>query len=233
MTDRSANSSPGQGRQEFMSTILDALGRDRVQPPLVPAPVVDDSIVRLCREGEDLAATFTRGAEAVGMIVRRVDAGALLPQVVSLMAELNIKRAATAVTTLPAGSAELDDALRAADIDVVNWRDAGGADALYDVDAGITDVHAALAETGTLVCSVDAEHARTMSLVPTIHVAIVRTDDILPDMIDCWARFTDGGAAVPGSTSFITGPSKTADIEGQLVEGVHGPEKVYILLVEG
>ena len=216
-----------------MRAILAALGRDRVQTPAVPAPVVDDSIVRLCRKGDDLAAAFTRGAESVGMIVRRVEAGALLQQIVSLMAELNVKRAATAVTTLPAGSAELDDALRAAEIDVVDWRSAGGADALYDVDAGITDVHAALAETGTLVCSGDAEHARTMSLVPPIHVAIVRAADILPDMVDYWARFTDGGAAVPGSTSFITGPSKTADIEGQLVEGVHGPEKVYILLVEG
>ena len=233
MTDTSANSSPGQGRQEFMSAILNALGHDRVQPPEIPAPVVDESIVRLCREGDDLAAVFTRGAESVGMIVRRVEAGALLQQVVSLMAELNVKRAATAVTESPVGSAELDDALRAADIDVVDWRVAGGADALYEVDAGITDVHAALAETGTLVCSGDTEHARTISLVPTIHVAIVLADDILPDMIDYWARFKDGAAAVPGSTAFITGPSKTADIEGQLVEGIHGPEKVYILLVEG
>jgi len=167
------------------------------------------------------------------MIVRRVEAGALLKQIISLMAELNVKRAATAVTTLPAGSAELDDALRASEIDVVNWRDPGGTDALYDVDAGITDVHAALAETGTLICSGDTEHARTMSLVPPIHVAIVRADDILPDMIDYLARFKDGAAVVPSSTAFITGPSKTADIEGQLVEGVHGPEKVYILLVEG
>ena len=231
MNESRSNSTPGQDRDRFMRPVRAALGRGGTQPPVDPAPAVAETVVRLASPSDDLVELFTRGAEAVGMVVRRVAADTLVEQTVSLMAELNAKRAVTAVTTLPDG-VDLDESLRAAGIEVVDWRAPGGVDAMYDVDVGVTDVHAALAETGTLVCSGDADHARALSLVPPVHVAIVRVDDILPDMIDYWARVSADGR-VPSSTAFITGPSKTADIEGKLVEGVHGPEKVIILIVEG
>ena len=231
MTDGNSNSTPGQDRNRFMRPIRAALGRSGTQPPADPAPVVDEAFVRLGRPSDDLVGLFTRGAEVVGMVVRRVSAATLVEQVVSLMAELSAKRAVTAVTTLPDG-VDLDESLRAAGVEVVDWRAPGGVDAVYDVDVGVTDVQAALAETGTLVCSGDADHARALSLVPPVHVAIVRVEDILPDMIDYWARMSVAGR-IPSSTAFITGPSKTADIEGKLVKGVHGPEKVIILIVEG
>ena len=166
---------------------------------------------------------------------RRYSRGQLrqLEQVVALLAELNAKRAATAVTSLPEG-VDLDATLTAAGVEMVDWQQldpAHAADVMYDVDVGITDVHAALAETGTLICRSDAAHPRALSLIPTVHVAIVQAADILPDMIDYWAQLRDTPGPPSSSTAFITGPSKTADIEGQLVQGVHGPEQVYILLV--
>ena len=106
-------------------------------------------------------------------------------------------------------------------------------DAQFDVDCGITGVHAALAETGTLVLYSDAHHSRGLSLVPPLHIAIVYRRDILPDMLDHWARLRGiPGSDLPSNMVFITGPSKTADIEGELVTGVHGPEAVHIMLVE-
>ena len=97
---------------------------------------------------------------------------------------------------------------------------------------GVTDVHAALAETGTLICSTDGSHSRGASLIPPVHIAIVRERDIVPDMLDYWARLGGvPGGELPSSQSFITGPSKTADIEGVLVTGVHGPGEVHIVLV--
>ena len=103
----------------------------------------------------------------------------------------------------------------------------------YAVDAGVTDVHAALAETGTLICCSDSTHGRGLSLVPPIHIAIVRRSDILPDMLDYMATCESTDPAdLPSAQALITGPSKTGDIEGVLITGVHGPGRVLICLVE-
>ena len=102
----------------------------------------------------------------------------------------------------------------------------------YEADVGITDVHAALAETGTLVCQAGPLHGRGHSLVPPVHVAIVRRSDILPDLLDLVARMPENSRELPSAIALITGPSKTADIEGILITGVHGPGRVFVLLVE-
>jgi L-lactate dehydrogenase complex protein LldG len=136
------------------------------------------------------------------------------------------------VGTLPQALG-LKESLRRKGVQVVEWADTPGLASQFDTDAGITDVHAALAETGTLVCSTDAGHSRGLSLVPPVHVAIVRRSDIVPDMLDLWARSRGIAAAeLPSSIALITGPSKTADIEGELVVGVHGPGEVHVILVE-
>ena len=234
MTDSPSSSTHGQERAAFMRTIRDALGRSLSDSPPQPPPI-EDATVRLAQPDADLVELFARRAEAVGMIVRPVPVEALLQEIVTLLAELDAKRAATAVTSLPEG-VDLNAALRAAGIEVVDWRQLDphqATDVMYDVDVGITDVHAALAETGTLICRSDADHPRALSLIPTMHVAIVRHGDILPDMIDYWASLRNAAAKPSSSTALITGPSKTADIEGELVQGVHGPEQVYIMLVEG
>src|SRR5690606_18699946 len=96
-----------------------------------------------------------------------------------------------------------------------------------------TDVHAAIAETGSLVCCSDGGHSRGLSLIPPVHIAIVRKSDILPDMFDFWPRYAQSQPdELPSSIAFITGPSKTADIEGVLITGVHGPGRVFVLVVE-
>lgn len=93
----------------------------------------------------------------------------------------------------------------------------------------MSDVTACLAETGTLVVATDADHARSVSLIPPVHIAIVPASRILPDMLDYWQKV---GRDIPSNQVFITGPSKTADIEGVLVTGVHGPRVVEILIVK-
>lgn len=125
------------------------------------------------------------------------------------------------------GVTPLENALRDAGMELVDWKHDPSMAPLYDADAAVTDVHAALAETGTLVCCADALHSRGSTLVTPLHVAIVRHRDIVPDMLDWVRRAPD---REPSSTVFITGPSKTADIEGVLVRGVHGPGRVVIVL---
>ena len=73
---------------------------------------------------------------------------------------------------------------------------------------------------------------RGLSLVPLRHVAVLRRSEILPDMID-YLESLEGSSItdLPSSQVFVTGPSKTADIEGKLFTGVHGPAEVHIFLV--
>jgi L-lactate utilization protein LutC len=102
-------------------------------------------------------------------------------------------------------------------------------DAAYDADAGITDVWFAVAETGSLVVRASAEHGRAVSLVPPLHIAIVERSQIVPDLVDAMRKIAAEGAGT--GTVFITGPSKTSDIEMTLVTGVHGPMEVVVVLV--
>jgi L-lactate dehydrogenase complex protein LldG len=94
---------------------------------------------------------------------------------------------------------------------------------------GISQVDWALANTGTLVLDATAVERRLVSTLPLIHVAVVATDRILPDMP---AVFAEESAARTAYISFITGPSRTADIEQILVRGVHGPGEIHVVIVD-
>jgi len=217
----------GADRETFLTSVREALGHKSTTPPAQPTPAIDDAVVRLANADEDLPTLFTKCAEEVGMHVQSVSEAKLAAQLVHLTAELGIKSAATSLN-----DDALNKTLTQSGVELYNWQRTDAQDGLFDVDAGITDVLAALAETGTLICTSTAQQSRGLSLIPQIHIAILRASDILPDMLDFWPRY-DGVTSkdLPSSIVLITGPSKTADIEGQLVQGVHGPGEVYILLV--
>lgn len=87
-----------------------------------------------------------------------------------------------------------------------------------DYEFGITRASAAIAETGTLVLKDGETTSRLGALAPWVHVAVVEPGRILPDVGSAIRAFGDDPYVV-----FATGPSKTADVEGILIEGVHGP----------
>ena len=91
------------------------------------------------------------------------------------------------------------------------------------------DVYAAVAETGSLVIRPNPHHGLAISLVPPIHIALVEPATIGPDLIDLLEKIRL--EPHPPNVTVITGPSKTADIEGALVTGVHGPGLVQVFLV--
>lgn len=222
----------GEQREVFLGRVRAALGHTQTSVPDEP-PAVDEALVRLATHDDDLIAMFCDRAASVGMHVDRTTADELVDQIVAKLVELDAKWIVVGFDSLDQADA-LNSAIEAADIQIVNWL-AGGAtmDVQFDTDVGVTDVHAALAETGSLICNVDAKHSRGLSLVPPVHIAIVGARQILPDMLDYFATQHDAtGIALPSSQAIISGPSKTADIEGQLVTGVHGPGKVFIYVVE-
>lgn len=103
----------------------------------------------------------------------------------------------------------------------------------FAMKCGITTVDYAVAETGSLVVCGTAEKGRSVTMLGEHHIALVRADQILPDLYDLFPKLqADHPNGLPASVSLITGPSKTADIELQLVVGVHGPGAVHIILIE-
>jgi L-lactate utilization protein LutC len=105
-------------------------------------------------------------------------------------------------------------------------------DDLFTVDVGITSVQAAIADTGTLVLDSSVERNRLVSLIPPIHIAILDASQIFATLGDVLAALQAGEELNPAIT-FITGPSRTADIELTLTLGVHGPQEIYVIINEG
>ena len=103
---------------------------------------------------------------------------------------------------------------------------------MLSADLGISSVTHAVAETGTLAVASQPGQERLASLLPPVHVAVVTRDQILPDLLDLFARLDESGPeALPSNLTLITGPSKTGDIELQLTTGVHGPGKWHVIIV--
>ena len=94
----------------------------------------------------------------------------------------------------------------------------------------VEEVSAAIAENGSIVCSSAAGKSVQASLLPAHHIAIVPRDKIFATLDDFFAAYA---ASPPTNLTLITGPSRTADIELNLVIGVHGPERLDIVVVEG
>ncbi len=99
------------------------------------------------------------------------------------------------------------------------------------IRVGITGADAAFATTGTLALVTDEAQGRITSLVPPVHIALLRRERLFPRLED-WIT-VEGRAAVARSSSvaFVTGPSRTGDIEMQTILGVHGPGVVHIILL--
>jgi L-lactate dehydrogenase complex protein LldG len=108
---------------------------------------------------------------------------------------------------------------------------------VIDSYIGITSADFCMAETATLVMRTRPGQARSVSLVPSIHVAVITLDQIIADLKELYALIKwDPEVQKEGLTNcmtFISGPSKTADVEATMVHGAHGPREVYVYVIAG
>jgi L-lactate dehydrogenase complex protein LldG len=108
---------------------------------------------------------------------------------------------------------------------------------VIDSFIGITSADFCMAETATLVMRTRPGQARSVSLVPSIHVAVITPDQIIADLKELYALLNwDPAFQKEGLTNcmtFISGPSKTADVEATMVHGAHGPREVYVYVISG
>jgi L-lactate dehydrogenase complex protein LldG len=206
-------------RDEVMRRIRDALGPAPAAPAEVPRdyrhagdPVDFDPVERFCEVVADYDAT-----------VHRVAAGELEEALARACRERGAVRLAVPVD-LPwhVAGAELvadDPALSARDLDAL--------------DGVLTGCAAAIAQTGTIVLDgAGTSGRRALTLVPDLHLCVVRESQVLPavpDAIAAVAPAVQDGRPV----TFVSGPSATADIELTRVQGVHGPRTLDVFVVEG
>jgi L-lactate dehydrogenase complex protein LldG len=96
---------------------------------------------------------------------------------------------------------------------------------------GITGVFCAVAETGTLVVISGKDTPTGTTLLPDTHVAVVPRSRIVSGMEEAFALIRNECGGMPRAMSFISGPSRTGDIEQTIVLGAHGPYRVHVLIV--
>ncbi len=104
---------------------------------------------------------------------------------------------------------------------------------LLDCPVGVNEAAAAVSSTGTIIEASGQGHSRLISLLPPVHISVVTSERIFPDLA-AWVDRANLGEAFHSLSAFtlISGPSRTADIEQTLTRGVHGPGQMYMLVLD-
>jgi L-lactate dehydrogenase complex protein LldG len=217
--EREARTMSGQGNP-VVDAVRRALGRspgDPVAPrpgvlPPRPAGSADAEVAAFLREVAALS--------GVALCVRPED---INRQLESLVREHEVRRACLWATPLLART-EVAERLGRLGVGIVP-HDAGD-EALAECDLGVTEADFALPETGTIGLLSSAERPRVVSLLPRIHLALVDPAVVRADLHDVFAEARQAPYLV-----FVTGPSRTADIELKVTLGVHGPQQLHVWVV--
>jgi len=124
---------------------------------------------------------------------------------------------------------EVERLLNLTDLEIEELGVAPDGHDIFHFDVGITTVQAAIAETGTLVLDSAGERHRLVSLVPPVHIALVNASMICTTVGEALTLLRKE-KEISAAVTFITGPSRTADIELTLTVGVHGPQELYVIV---
>ena len=233
-------------REAFLERVRQALHAGQQSHHAEPVYAENGEVVSLVAEGEDLAARLQRELEGIGGSVARVKHVAEAAQYVTNLAkekgaEVVVRWQSDLLDTL-----EIDDALQAGGANVHTAAPTNGAEAadrrqemrdlLARADLGLSGVDAVIAETGTLMLTAQPGQMRGVSLLPPVHVAVARTDQVVATFADALRTVRQAGEDVQQNLtsciSFVTGPSRTGDIELKLTVGVHGPGELHLVLLD-
>ena len=104
-------------------------------------------------------------------------------------------------------------------------------DKAFSMDAGITGADFAVAESGTIGIAAGRDMPRLASIAPPIHIAIINLDKLFPTYETAMQNYIKSTVAMPSQLVLITGPSSTADIQATPFKGMHGPGKLFVILL--
>jgi L-lactate dehydrogenase complex protein LldG len=188
-----------------------------------PAPVAIPRDYEMALPGSvDLAARFVERVDDYRATVERAPAEEL-PRAIASTLTAHAARRIAAPAGVPDRWFAATDAERVPDEPPLSHAD------LDRLDGTITGCAVAIAETGTIVLDAGPDQGRRiLTLLPDLHVCIVRLDQVVGSVPEALARLDPRRPQ-----TWISGPSATSDIELQRVEGVHGPRRLAVILVDG
>lgn len=193
--------------------------------------LIDEFIHRATEAGWNIhrVGNFEDAAEEITAVVRKHGATAVM------RSDHDILNSVPLESALKAEGVDLETAVRepSDDADEDLKRRLALRETSFDSEVGITGVDFAVAETGTVVMEPRAGSSRLVSLTPEVHIAVMTPESIIPSLDELFAltrdRYLSGEHR--GMINLITGPSRTADIEANLIIGVHGPREVHLVIV--
>lgn len=241
----------GTNKEVFLASVRRALGRSS-GPPVDAYPPMEESIesleekarelhLRLAADRPQLLDQLARVAEMQGWQVHRAgNPEEAMAAVLAVAESLDIPHAVRTnqdvFEEIPLDFGSMNWGLT---ISVAAQREGldGQAvrDSIIEAGMGVTGADYAVAETGSVVLVPRQGLSRLASLVPPIHVAVVRPEDVVETLDDVFLmrrlEYHRNGGEMGSYLNFITGPSRTADIEQTLVVGVHGPREAHMVLL--
>jgi L-lactate dehydrogenase complex protein LldG len=237
-------------RDEMLGRIRQALGRPPESRAAAPGPWADlpelgDVLPPI--QSAELVTKFEEELDKVAGCAHRVATRHELEETLRLVLAAAAGQSVVVSRNPLLAKLGLEQRLRAWGKDVAVWPGEDGREATPEeaqtfrehalsAGVGITGVDFVLAESGTLVLSSMTEGAHLASLAPPVHVALYRRGQLLGSLEELLERLAvprDANEPTHGrSVVFITGPSRTADIEQILIRGVHGPRELHAILVE-
>ena len=237
---------PMATRAEMLERVRRALQKSESGPPPAAMPALELDGVMPFVAPEDYLPKFESEWEKVGGVSYQVTTADELEAVFEKI--LVLAETQAIVLSRNPLLARLGIAQRLAKLDkfVTTWGTAPGSTgtdslsdfskASFEAGSGITGVDFVLAESGTLVLSSATEGVQVASLAPAIHIALYRRSQLVGSLDEVLAKLrlaaSPNQAAGGRSVVFVTGTSRTADIEQILIRGVHGPREVHAILVE-
>jgi L-lactate dehydrogenase complex protein LldG len=175
--------------------------------------------------GEELTALFRTQAELALATVAEVASAAEVPRTVAEYLRNHNLPAAIRI-----GEDERLTGLSwdATGLAVSRGRSQGG-----DLNA-VSHAFAAVAESGTLVLLSGPENPTTLNFLPDNHIVILQAKDLAGDYESVWSRLRSvyGKGLMPRTVNWITGPSRSGDIEQTMILGAHGPRRLHVVLVK-
>jgi len=228
----SAMTETNQG--SVLDDVRKALGR---QNTLSPAPLEPFLEPTLAIDARELGERFIQEATAVRAQVHRVpDRRQLVQKVVEICVNQTGEVAISGAELLR--EINLPEELTARDLSTFMGDRAGHEQMvarLANCGVGVTAADFAIAETGTIVLSSDEPNALLVSLLPPVHIAVVRSEQMIATIDEAIRR--TGSERMTGtnptrSVTMITGPSRTSDVELVLSIGVHGPKELHVIILE-
>jgi L-lactate dehydrogenase complex protein LldG len=239
-------------KEEFLESVRRALGRSSSAGPQPPYPHLEESLAQLEAQAQEvqqrlehsrsgLVDRLAETAQLRGWNVRRAsNPEGTLEYIGSVAAGLGVKKVVRSDQEV-FRELSIDAALQSRGISVTTIaRDEGRSreslrEEIIAAGLGITGADYAVAETGSVVVLPRRGLSRLVSLVPPVHLALVRPQDVVGDLDDVFLLrrldYYRNGGDMGSYLNFITGPSRTADIEQTLVVGVHGPKEVHLVLL--